>query len=206
MKAVWALVATIALASSAWASEDLCKTIQKSEGEYQVLRKGNVLNKSNWYNFDVLVGFDVTECLGTVSQTLIKVDGQYLWDFHTTDDSCDGGNTYGVIYSYDLKTPIAHVYDGDLYCKSEGWSKDSLAENYKCTGEAMKLAERKMKSFGLEFEAESSSVELRDPYIYSYVFVQGKIRNRDGKSTRVKVLTNIKSCQFGGVSIDYLEL
>lgn len=39
-----------------------------------------------------------------------------FFSYTTHDDNCDGGNLYGVILSFDRKTPIAHIHDETFYC------------------------------------------------------------------------------------------
>lgn len=183
-----------------------CQDLQNEDLESKLVGEGNVLTKENWKNIDVIVGFNRQECLDIVAQQLIEVNGERFWQFNTTDDSCDGGNTYGSIYSEDLKIPIAHIYDGDIVCQEDGWREEDRASNHKCDLAAESLAQQKMKEFGFEFENLSSAIELRDPYIYSYVYVSGTITNKENKSAIVKVLTDIETCKFASVSIDNLEL
>ena len=101
---------------------------------------------------------------------------------------------------------MVHIYDSDMYCKSEGWNEDSLASNHKCDLAAEEYAQKKMKKFGLNFKVSSSSLQLRKPYIYSFIFVTGTITNKGNQKATVKVNTRVPTCEFGGASIDHLEL
>lgn len=187
------------------AYSSVCKTFQEGDFDYATTSAGGTLTKEEWKSLDVISAFPYNECRDAISRSLISVEGKNYWVFRSNEDHCDGGNTYGAIYSEDLKTPIAHIYDSDIYCE-EDWSEDQRAVHHRCDIEAEKLAEQKMKEFGFDFEAQSSSVELRNPYIYSYIFVEGKIKNKDGKSAIIKVLTNLKSCDFASASITNLSL
>ena len=83
-----------------------CSDIQNNYSQIKVLREvTNLINKNNWNQFDVISDFDQKSCLTTIDQQLITLNGEFFWRFKTTDDVCDGGNIYGVIYSYNLKKP-----------------------------------------------------------------------------------------------------
>lgn len=84
------------------------------------------VNRRNWSRFDVLVAFDRRACLKSLKQSLLSYKGELFWQFATTEDPCDGGNVYGAIYSFDLKTPIAHIYDHAITCKPD-WRPDHQA-------------------------------------------------------------------------------
>ncbi|PIP88932.1 MAG: hypothetical protein COW01_05085 [Bdellovibrionales bacterium CG12_big_fil_rev_8_21_14_0_65_38_15] len=187
------------------ANSSVCKTFQEGDFDYANHTAGDVLTKEVWKSIDVVASFPFKECHDAISQSLIKVDGQNYWVFRSTEDHCDGGNTYGSIYSEDLKTPIAHIYDSDIYCE-EDWREDERAVHHRCDIEAEKLAQDKMKEFGFDFEVNSSSLELRSGYSYSFIFVEGKIKNKGDKLSTIKVLANLKSCQFATVSISDLTL
>lgn len=181
-----------------------CEDLQR-ESDLQVLGEGDVLTKENWKTIDVVLDFSYHDCREQISQELIQVGDERLWRFRSTDDSCDGGNTYGSIYSYDLKTPIAHIYDSDIYCEKD-WRDESRAINHRCDLAAEELAAKKMREFGLEFEPRHSSVKVRRPYIYSFIYVEGVVTNRDGREARINVLTDIDRCRFGSVRIEDLQL
>lgn len=104
-----------------------CEDLRDEHLETQTLPAKKPVNKSNWYDFDVLVQFDRARCLKSLKQALFEVNGEKLWEFATTEDECDGGNVYGAIYSYDLKTPIAHLYDGAITCEAD-WREDYRAK------------------------------------------------------------------------------
>ena len=94
-----------------------CTDIQNNYSQIKVLREvTNLLTSTNWNQFAVISEFDQKKCLATTDQQLITLNGEYFWRFKTTEDVCDGGNIYGVIYSYNLKKPMAHIYDGDINC------------------------------------------------------------------------------------------
>ena len=156
----------------------LCQQIADGTIDVDFVGTGNVITKDNWKTIDVLVELDYDDCDGLIAQHLLSADGQSLWQFTSTDDPCDGGNTYGSIYTEDLTTPVAHIYDGDIYC--EGWQPEYQAENHKCDLGAEAFAQEKMEAFGLEFKDLNSSLELRD-YGFPYVFVAGVLPNNDNR-------------------------
>ncbi len=182
-----------------------CKAFQDGDFDYSNYTAGDVLTKEVWKSIDVIASFPFKECHEAIKQSLIKVDGQNYWVFRSTEDHCDGGNTYGSIYSEDLKTPIAHIYDSDVYCE-EDWREDERAVHHRCDIQAEELAVQKMKEFGFDFEVQSSSITLRSSYAYSFIFVEGKIKNKGDKTSTIKVLANLKSCEFATVSISDLTL
>lgn len=94
--------------------------------EFPVIKTGNIVNAANWNSWDVLVSYEARECLPSLRQELVEFKGQHLWRFRTTEDICDGGNVAGSIYSEDLKTPIAHIYDSEIYCPPD-WDQDMRA-------------------------------------------------------------------------------
>lgn len=201
-----ALIAGLLLGlSTASFAASVCEAIQNDEAQFEDGRSSVVLTKEVWKTIDVLAGMDYEQCKDAISQSAIIVDGKSYIQFTSHEDSCDGGNTYGSIMSEDLSTPVAHIYDGDVYCEAD-WREEDRAINHKCDLAAEAFAAEKMQNFGFEFEAKSSYLTMRKPYIYSYVDVSGVIKNKDGKEATVRVLTNIDSCKFGGASIQYLSL
>ena len=112
---------TLTLAISANAEVDFCKSFPDDIGgkPYKVLRKGNVLTEENWDKIDVISDFDYDDCKDAVAQDLTKVNGKFYWVFYTNEDRCDGGNSFGSIYTYNLKTPVAHIYDSFVYCDTK---------------------------------------------------------------------------------------
>lgn len=179
--------------------EDIAEIETESMGSF------NILNKDNWKSIDVISNMDYESCKNAISQTLFKFEGELYWKFASYEDECDGGNTYGVIYSYDLKTPIAHIYDSDTYCEND-WREDERAISHQCDDAAEKLAEERMKSFGLDFKAVSSGLTINRPYIYSYIDVEGVLVGKENKPARVRVLTEIGSCKFASVRIEDIEI
>lgn len=181
-----------------------CQDFEKDNIE--VIRSGGVLNLENWKSIDVILNFDPHECLKSTKQELIKVGNKEFWRFRSTDDDCDGGNTYGSIYSKDLKTAVAHIYDGDVYCDIERWRKAERAEYHKCDSPAEAFAQEKMAQSGFEFLPISSSLELREHYIYSFVRVRGIIKDLNNRLATIKVLVELNDCRFESAEIEYLPL
>lgn len=182
---------------------------EKLENEAAIVKElssnENVLTRENWNSIDVIVEFDYNQCLNGITQELILIDGVEYYQFRSVEDSCDGENTYGAIYSKDLKTPIAHIYDGDIYCQ-ESWNDEAKAENHKCNRDAEALAKQKMMEFGFDMEVTSSYLELRKPYIWSFVHVGGTLNNKNDKYVSVTVYTRVDTCEFSAVKIDSLNL
>tara|TARA_R110002049_G_scaffold63125_7_gene168132 strand:- start:566 stop:1144 length:579 start_codon:yes stop_codon:yes gene_type:complete len=186
-------------------SASVCQKFQEGDFDYSNYSGGIELTKEIWKTIDVVASFPYERCKDAIRQSTIEVDGANYIVFRSVEDECDGGNTYGSIYTEDLKTPIAHIYDSDIYCE-EDWREDERAVHHKCDLQAEALAESKLKEFGLDFKAVSSSIELRTPYSYSHIFVEGIVTSHGNKSATVKVLTALKSCQFASVSISSLRL
>lgn len=189
------------------ASDNVCEQMVSEENENNIVVLGevNVLTKEAWYKTDVVLNFSYEECFEAVTQELIEFNGVKYYRFRTTEDHCDGGNTYGSIYSYDLKTPIAHIYDTDTYCKSD-WNAEEMYSNNKCNTLAMAEAEKKMKEFGLSFQATHARVELRDPYIYDFIHIEGNLTEGDKKPVQLRALVETKSCKISTISISSLTL
>lgn len=164
-----------------------------------------VLTKEQWKGLDVLVEYDYEACHDAFSQDYITVKGESLTVFKSFEDRCDGGNTYGAIFTDDLKTAIAHIYDGDIYCE-EDWNEEYKASNHTCDLKAEEYAVEKMRQNGFDFADTSSSLKVRSGYVYSYIYVSGVVKNLENKRTTVLVTTALKSCQFGGASISNLKL
>ncbi len=186
-------------------SASVCQKFQEGDFDYSNHSGGVELTKEIWKQIDVVASFPYEQCKSAIRQSKIEVDGVNYIVFRSVEDECDGGNTYGSIYTADLKTPIAHIYDSDVYCEAD-WRDDERAIHHQCDLQAEALAETKMKEFGLDFQAISSSIELRTPYSYSHIFVEGVVKSHENKSATVKVLASLKSCQFARVSISELNL
>jgi hypothetical protein len=87
----------------------------------KVLETPSIITEQNWHTYDVILGLDYNNCKNAIAQELIKFKGEFFWMFRSFEDNCDGGNTAGVIYSLDLKTPLAHIYDSSFECE-EDWA------------------------------------------------------------------------------------
>lgn len=206
MKKLITLLMLISLSNHA--TEEVCQQMLDQENDeniFKVIKKVEVLTKETWYQTDVVLNFPFESCYDSVAQELIEFNGVQYYRFRSTDDSCDGGNTYGSIYTLDLKTPIAHIYDYDMYCEKD-WSADERYSNNKCNVLAMKMAEKKMASFGLNFKATHARVELRDPYIYDFINIDGKLLDGSEKEVQLQALVQLKSCEINSVRITALNL
>lgn len=202
MLLIFSLVVTFAAHGSS-----LCEQLQRhdqSNSKLKVLKNVDILNQDNWYNIDVVLGLQYKRCKNSIKQELISFKGQKLYRFRSVEDSCDGGNTYGSIYSLDLKTPIAHIYDYDTYCQSS-WRPEYMAKNNRCNAKAIRWSEKKMAQFGKSFKASHARVELRDPYQYDYIDVEGHL-NEDGRYVVIRVLADTQSCKFASTRIISLEI
>ena len=202
MKSLIALSALILL-FSATTKAITCEELLKNEDTVRDATSGEFTDYANWFNYDVLVSFDRAACedVHGVGQTYFDINGETLVKTYTNEDSCDGGNTYGLIQDEAGKV-IAHIYDGDLYCEKD-WGAENLTANYKCNAQAEKIAEQKMADFGLSFKAMNSNIELRAPYYFDFINVEGEV---NGANASVQVLVDIDTCTFSGASIRYLAL
>lgn len=192
-----------------WAGQSVCQQLSSDDNNnsesFQVLGEVDVLTRKSWYKTDVILSFSYDECLRAVRQELIEYKGVEYYRFRTMEDSCDGGNTYGAIYSKDLSTPIAHIYDGDLYCEGD-WNDEETFESNKCNEKAMVLAEEKMKDLGLPFKASHARVEIRNPYIYDFINIEGELLDGEKKNVQLRALVELKQCRFASISISNLNL
>lgn len=107
-------------------ANEVCGTMQKID-EFKVLGPGFALQSMDWQKVDVLLVFDNPRCKATVKEEIIEVEGKPYRLLRTADDSCDGGNTYGAIYTNDMETPVAHIYDYTVYCE-ENWNNQYIAK------------------------------------------------------------------------------
>jgi hypothetical protein len=206
MKTLSTILLMLSFAVSA--NQSVCQqmlTSENNDNNLKVIEEVEVLTKETWYQTDVVLNFSYEDCYSAVKQELIEFNGIKYYRFRSIDDSCDGGNTYGAIYSLDLKTPIAHIYDYDLYCE-DNWSAVERYSNNKCNTKAMELAEEKMKSFGLPFEATHARVELRDPYIFDFINIEGRLVNGEERSVELQALVRVESCEIRNVRITNLLL
>jgi len=113
-----------------------CAELRDAKHHVKIIKEAKILTKENWKNFDVIADMNYEQCKDYMTQQLIEVNGKKFWELKSNEDYCDGGNTYGVVYTEDLKTPVAHIYDYDMYCQEEGWHKSALAESNKCDAKA----------------------------------------------------------------------
>lgn len=187
-------------------TQALCKKIKDGNSIPRLVESKEILNRKLWKQIDVLASFPYGDCKGYVDQDLFEIDGVKYWRFATREDACDGGNTYGAIYSEDLKTPIAHIYDSDIQCEWEKKNNELVAEYHRCDLKAEDFSVKKLKELGIHFEPQSSSVELRGFYTYSYIHVNGVVKSHQDKEMSVKVLMNIDRCDIASASISYFPL
>jgi hypothetical protein len=171
----------------------------------KVLSTKNLLTKKNWKNFDVIANFRFNECSDGMLQELIEVNGEKFWSLKTNNDACDGGNTYGAIYAFDLKTPVAHIYDSDIICESD-WIDQYKSKSHRCDDAAETLVQNNLTSLGLKVSHLSSTLELRPMYVYSEIKVSGYLNGDLKKEFIVDVLFKVNSCLFGASTISYLPL
>lgn len=193
---------------NSYAGESVCQQLasdRDDEESFRVLGSVDVLSRESWYKTDVILSFPYNECHSAVKQELIEYKGVEYYRFRTVEDHCDGGNTYGAIYSKDLSTPIAHIYDSDLYCEGD-WNEEETYTSNKCNKEAMALAEKKMKELGLPFKASHARIEVRNPYIYDFIHIEGNLTSGDKKGVTVRALVQSDSCKFANFSISNLNL
>lgn len=75
------------------------------------------LNKRAFKSMPVLKELDYNSCQGAITEiSYIDMDGNEFMILHSSQDECDGGNSYGVVYNKDSYGIVAHVKDGDFYC------------------------------------------------------------------------------------------
>ncbi len=115
------LVALLSLFAASSFANVSCEDLQNEDGSVEISKVGSVklVNENNWNDLDVLFRYEYNSCIDELVQTLLQVNGELILMLSTMSDGCDGGNSYGAYYTLDLKTPIAHIYDGDVYCKKD---------------------------------------------------------------------------------------
>jgi hypothetical protein len=182
-----------------------CTDFKNETYPEHILSTAKILTKSNWKSFDVIANFRFNECADGVAQEQIEVNGEKFWSFKTNDDACDGGNTYGAIYSSDLKTPIAHIYDGSVMCEQD-WLDKYKGKSHSCDDAAELLVEKNLVLLGLKVTDLSSTLELRPNYIYSKIEVMGFLNGDIDKEVTSEVLFRPDSCRFGAATITSLPI
>ncbi len=67
--------------------------------------------------FEALGDFDYESCRDAVTEVIVQdTDGSRLRMLYTIEDSCDGGNSYGLIIDDKTLAPVALITDGDVSC------------------------------------------------------------------------------------------
>lgn len=143
-----------------------CLEIAKGNAHYsnlKVVKEERILNKEAWYSLDVVSHFNYRDCIHYMAQKVVKIGWRGYRLFYSTSDSCDGGNTYGAVYTMDLKTPLIHIYDGDMYCKNE-WRRSQTALLPRCDSAARDYATKMVK----EESGEESGIEFVPHKVYIY--------------------------------------
>lgn len=112
------LLLLITFSSVSYASVRCENDFSDTYSELNVLRTSENQNflSENWNNIPHINELSQERCEDTMSMELIKVRGSLFWVFRTTEDDCDGGNIYGVIYNYKLARLVAKISDGDIMC------------------------------------------------------------------------------------------
>lgn len=67
--------------------------------------------------FESLGSFEYEECKDAVTEVTMQAsDGSRIRMLYTTEDSCDGGNSYGIVIDDKTLAPVALINDGDISC------------------------------------------------------------------------------------------
>lgn len=75
-----------------------------------------LLTEEDFNNSLGTLDFDYTSCREAIKETvLMSISGVEYTFLLTSDDQCDGGNTYGMIYD-ESGVLVGTVQDGDIYC------------------------------------------------------------------------------------------
>lgn len=166
----------------------------------------NILSKESWKKLDVLSDFEYNRCVNNVQVSDFKIHNNKFIKIRTTEDECDGGNSYGVIVLYDL-TPVAHIYDGDIYCE-DSFKPEYKAANHKCDLAVEELATQKLASMNMPLTETESQLTIRSPYIYSFIDVTGKIQISDEKTKNISLRAHVilDTCKIDRISISDLVL
>lgn len=67
--------------------------------------------------FESLGDFDYESCKDAVTEvTMQAADGSRIRMLYTNEDSCDGGNSYGIVIDDKTLAPVALINDSDISC------------------------------------------------------------------------------------------
>jgi len=138
-----------------------------------------------------------------VKKELLKIDDKFYWRVKTKDDSCDGGNTYGSVFSYNFKEVVAHIYDSEYIC--EDFNKSALAKFHQCEIPAEKHAEDVMKKNGALFKSTHSLTVFKYPSESDFVKVYGEVVSSNGTQKVAVIQVNVKMDQDTGMCLAFSD-
>ena len=131
MKNIILALALILCASHAFAASKLCHDLQKISSEFnsdflesnqvtiQTILEGTSPT-SDLKNYERTNFLLRNECLGAMTQTLFTIASENKLELEaiiSTDDLCDGGNSYGLIRIAKTKEVVAFVSDSFIDCE-----------------------------------------------------------------------------------------
>ncbi|MBT3236792.1 MAG: hypothetical protein HN353_12620 [Bdellovibrionales bacterium] len=118
------LISTLFLAST---SGSACPSLDHSDlangdgpWNYIELERYSVtLTEAEFLQVPVYVDFDYNECKNSlvIQKVQSKESGRIFSALLTVEDNCDGGNSYGALYSENRQAILGDIRDSFIYCQ-----------------------------------------------------------------------------------------
>ena len=76
------------------------------------------LKKVFFYEHPIFAELDYEKCAAATELQGLRDrhTGKTYKAFVTTQDECDGGNTLGLLFDWDLSVKIGEIHDSEIYC------------------------------------------------------------------------------------------
>lgn len=118
MKTLIALATLLSASAFACSVDDSNIYTVENESDFVVVSEAKVPFPGYLFSqFPSLGDFDYDSCKDAVKETIVKgADGSRLRLIYTIEDSCDGGNSYGMVIDDKTLAPVALIHDSDISC------------------------------------------------------------------------------------------
>lgn len=116
------LLIGVILATTSAQADNTCKRMLETYPEFQDIKTDErfTLTEIDWNEIHVFTAFKYDSCHNHLTHEVFFFESKEYVMITTNNDYCDGGNSYGAIFTSDAKkTPIAHIYDSDMYCDAD---------------------------------------------------------------------------------------
>lgn len=114
------IAALVLLSSSAYACAVADMNIYeiREESHFVEVSAGSAVFPGYLFSqFESLGDFEIDRCKDAIKEVVVQdTDGSRLRLLYTIEDSCDGGNSYGVILDDKTLAPVALIHDSDVSC------------------------------------------------------------------------------------------